>query len=111
MSNKVTTPGYFLKRMKDCGVNADKLQINYTQLDPRAWTIIIDPGLANIFCTCYVNHNVPNNNYFELYDGGQFIPGKFSIKTDSIEVIINYLHKFNIINQSHNSSRQISPNP
>ena len=96
MSNKITTVGYFMKRMKDSGYNTIKLDVNYNYSDPRAWTIVIDPGTANLFCTCYVNHNDVNDNYFELYDGGQYIPSKLGIKTSSIEVIITYLNKFNI---------------
>jgi len=62
---------------------------------------MIDPGHASIFCTCYVNHgDMFGETYFEFYDGGQFIPEKFKLKTDSIEVIITYLVKYGINNKS-----------
>jgi hypothetical protein len=38
--------------------------------------------------------------YFELHDGGQFIPDRFKIKTSSIEVVIEYLVKFGINNKA-----------
>lgn len=96
MSNKLTTQGYFIKRLRDCGYKVDKLYENYSETDPRSWTIIIDPGGASILCTCYINVSEVGDNYFELYDGGQTIPGKLSIKTSSIEVVIEYMNKFNI---------------
>lgn len=107
MANKLTTLGYFKKRMRDCGYIVDDLFRGYSHLDPRSWTVIIDPGCASIFCTCYVNANKDDikqsqigDFYFELYDGGQFIPGKFLVKTSSIEVLIEYLVKFGINNKS-----------
>lgn len=85
----------------------DDLYRNYSQLDPRLWTVVIDPGLASVFCTCFVGANKddirdssPSDTYFELYDGGQFIPGKVIIKTSSIEVLVEYLVKFNINNKA-----------
>jgi hypothetical protein len=94
--NKITTQGYFIKRLRDCGYYIDKLYVNYYKMDPRQWSVVIDPGLSNIFCTYYVNHNSLGEQYFEMYDGGQFIPGRFNIKTNSIEIIVEYLNKFNI---------------
>ena len=35
-----------------------------------------------------------------LYDGAQYIPENFKLKTSSIEVIVEYLVKFNINNKS-----------
>lgn len=107
MANKVTTLGYFKKRMRDSGYVVDDLFRNYSDNDPRSWTVIIDPGVASVLCTCYVNADKDNiaesqygDFYFELYDGGQFIPGKFVIKTNSIEVLMEYLVKFNINNKA-----------
>jgi hypothetical protein len=107
MANKLTTLGYFKKRMRDCGYMVDDLYRNYSQNDPRYWTVVIDPGVASILCTCYVNANIDDirqssqgDFYFELFDGGQFIPGNMHIKTSSIEVLIEYLVKFNINNKA-----------
>lgn len=105
MYNKITTLGYFKKRLRDSGYNVEDLFRGYAITDPRSWTVIIDPGRASIFCTCYSNANAENikqsqldDFYFELYDGSQFIPGKWCVKTSSIEVVIEHLMKFNITN-------------
>jgi len=98
--NKITTVSYFIKRLRDSGYITDKLFTDYSQIDPRTWTVIIDPGIASVFVTCYNNHREIDDEYFEIYDGGQFIPERFKIKTSSIEVIIEYLVKFGINNKS-----------
>lgn len=107
MANKLTTLGYFKKRMRDCGYIIDDVYKGYAYTDPRSWTIAIDPGGASLFCTCYVNADEEDfkkssqgDFYFELYDGGQFVPGKFTVKTSSIEVLIEYLVKFGINNKA-----------
>jgi len=101
MANKITTQSYFIKRLKDSGYVVYKIFDQYGEADPRSWTVMIDPGNASILCTCYVNHKeLFNETFFELYDGGQFIPEKFKLKTDSIEVIISYLVKYGINNKS-----------
>ena len=100
MSNKITTQGYFIKRLRDSGYVVCKLFENYSESDPRVWTVIIDPCGASVFCTCYINAKGFGVTSFELYDGGQFIPDKFKLATESIEVIISYLYKFGINNKS-----------
>lgn len=100
--NKVTTCSYFIKRLRDCGYVCDKLDINYQEFDPRSWSILLDPYLSNVMITCFNNHNDLGEEYFELHDGGQFIPEHFKIKTSSIEIIIEYLIKFGINNKSIN---------
>lgn len=96
MGNKLTTLGYFRKRLKDCGYNSIEVFRNFCETDPRAWTLVIEPGKASIFCTCYVNFPELGDSFFELYDGGQYIPGKFKIQTISFEVLVEYLNKLNI---------------
>lgn len=101
MSNKLCTLGYFTKRLRDSGYVVDKVMMNYGIHDPRAWTIIIDPGVASVMCTCYINDPMLGESFFEIHDGGQFIPQRlFKIKTSSIEVFISYLVKFGINNKS-----------
>lgn len=101
MSNKITTQSYFIKRLKDSGYVVYKIFDEYSEADPRSWTVMIDPGNASVFCTCYVNDQAMfGDTYFEIYDGGQYIPEKFKLKTDSIEVIISYLVKYGINNKS-----------
>ena len=97
MANKLTTLGYTLKRFRDCGYMANKIFAEYGDLDPISWTIIIDPGSASVFCTCYVNDPYIGETFFELYDGNQFIPGRLKLQTSSFEVIIEHLVKYNIV--------------
>lgn len=106
MANSITKQSYFIKRLRDSGYLVEKLDIPYSELDPREWTIIIDAGTANIFCTLYKNANPENiktssmgDFYFELYDGGQFLPTNTKYKTSSIEVLISYLVKYGINNK------------
>ncbi len=101
MANKITTQSYFIKRLKDSGYIVYKIFDEYGEADPRSWTVMIDPGHSSVFCTCYVNdQSMFGDTYFEIYDGGQYIPEKFKLKTDSIEVIISYLVKYGINNKS-----------
>jgi hypothetical protein len=98
--NKITTCSYFIKRLRDSGYVVDKLFGEYAYTDPRSWTVVVDPNVASVIITCYNNHNEMGEEYFELHDGGQFIPDRFKIKTSSIEVVIEYLVKFGINNKA-----------
>ena len=98
--NKVTTCSYFIKRLRDSGYVVDRLFSEYNKGDARSWTVIIDPGVGSILCTCFNNKNSFGEEYFELYDGEQYIPDGMKIKTSSIEVIVEYLVKFGINNKS-----------
>ena len=95
-TNKVTTLGYILKRLRDSGYYTYKLYNDYAEHDPRAWTIIIDPAGASVLCTCYVNDPFFGDSYLEIYDGGQFIPGRLKIATSSFEVLVEHLNRFGI---------------
>ena len=97
---KITTVGYFLKRLRDSGYVADKLYTDYSLNDSRSWTVIVDPTNTSIMITCFNNKNHLGEEFFEIYDGGQYIPDNFRIKTSSIEVVIEYLVKFNINNKA-----------
>lgn len=101
MANKLTTMGYFIKRLRDSGYVVDRVYVKYSMTDPRAWTVVIDPGCGSIICTCFQNAPEPGKFYFELSDGGQYIPGKFvKLETSSIETFISWLVKFGINNKS-----------
>ena len=100
MANKLTTLGYTLKRLRDSGYVVDKVFSDYSEIDPRAWTLIIEPGSASVFCTCYINDPYIGETFFELYDGNQYIPGKLKIKTSSFEVFVDHLIKYGIIGNS-----------
>ena len=66
----------------------------------------IDPGYSSILCTCYVNKNDLEDNYFEFYDGGQFLPN-MKLKTLSVEILIEHLVKYNINNKSRNYPKNV----
>ena len=102
MANKLTTLGYTLKRLRDSVYYAYKIFTDYSEVDPRVWTIVIDPGVSSVFCTCYLNDPFLDETYFELYDGGQFIPGRLKLKTSSFEVLVEHLVKYNINNKAPN---------
>jgi hypothetical protein len=97
---KITTVSYFLKRLRDSGYVADKLYTDYGENDSRSWSVIVDPKITSIIITCFNNKNFLGEEFFEINDGGQYIPENFKIKTSSIEVVIEYLVKFNINNKS-----------
>jgi hypothetical protein len=97
---KITTISYFLKRLRDSGYVANKLYTDYNENDSRNWTIVVDPTNTSIIITCFNNKNYLGEEFFEIYDGGQYIPENFRIKTSSIEIVVEYLIKFNINNKS-----------
>jgi hypothetical protein len=103
--SKPTTLGYFVKRLTGSGYRVEKVFTDYALTDPRAWTIIIDPGCASVICTCYINKNGIGDNFFEFYDGGQFLPN-MKIKTQSVEVLIEYLVKYGINNKMSDTERK-----
>jgi len=91
--NKIKTASYTIKRLKDNGFIVFKLFAFYSKTDPRRWTIIVNPGEASVLITCYQNRDAIDDFIFELNDGGRYIPRNFYLKTDSIEVVIEYLLK------------------
>lgn len=89
--NKIKTPGYFIKRLRDCKFGVLRIFQQYGFHDSRRWTVLIDPGGASVFVTCYNNKDFNNEIMFEFNDGGNFFPKNFSICTESIEVIVQTL--------------------
>ena len=98
--NKLRTPSYFIKRLRDNKFIVIKLFAVYSKADPRQWSIMVNPSEASVIITCYLNKENINEVLFELNDGGRRIPKNFSIKTDSIEVIIDYLLKSGVSNNT-----------
>ena len=89
--NKISTAGYFIKRLKDNGFITHRIFSSYAESDPRRWTILIEPGTFSVYVTCYENKDTFKEILFEINDGGKNFPKNFSIKTSSIEVIITTL--------------------
>jgi len=94
--NKIKTPGYFIKRMRDSGYCVLRVFQQFSVYDPRKWVVLIDPGGASVFLTCYHNKDFNNQVMFEFNDGGNFFPKNFSVSTESIEVIVQILVEKNI---------------
>jgi len=89
--NKIKTPGYFIKRLRDNKYGVLRVFQQYGIHDCRRWTVLVDPGGSSIFVTCYNNKNFNDEIMFEFNDGNNFFPKNFSISTESIEVIIQLL--------------------
>lgn len=89
--NKIKTPGYFIKRLRDNKFGVLRVFQNYGIHDFRRWTVLVDPGGHSIFVTCYNNKDFNGEIMFEFNDGNNFFPKNFSISTESIEVIIQLL--------------------
>ena len=89
--NKLKTAGYFIKRLKDNDFVTLRIFDKYSKADPRRWTVLVDPGGASIFITCFENTPFRGEYLFSFYDGNQHFNSNFSLKTDSIEVVVSKL--------------------
>jgi hypothetical protein len=101
--NKIRTAGYFIKRLRDNGFIVLKMFFRYGKHDPRRWTLLVDPSGASVFITCYENKDFMDEIMFEFNDGGVKFPKNYSIKTDSLEVIIQHLITNGVCNNYPNS--------
>lgn len=90
--NKISTLSYFIKRLKDNQFVTYKIWDQYGDHDPRKWTILVDPGVVSVYITCYVERTGDQDFRgaiaYEFSDGGNRFPRNYSLKTDSIEVIV-----------------------
>jgi len=106
--SKPTTISYFMMRLRNSGYRVEKLFTEYGEMDPRVWTVVIDPGCASIICTCFCNKNGLGDNFFEFYDGGQFLPSNVKIKTQSVEVLIDHLVRHGINNKDSHYPKNVN---
>lgn len=92
-NNSLSTPGYFLKRVRDAGFIAIRVFQDYAPEDTRKWTVMINPSRESIMITCLNITNEQGNELtkFSLHDGGVKWPTNFIISTSSINVIIQEL--------------------
>jgi hypothetical protein len=95
VKNKLSTPSYFIKRLKDSKLTVLKLFGKYSDADPRKWTVIVDPGKTSVFITCYEN-KVLGEVKFEISDGGNLIRDNYFIVTESAEIIVMKLLELGI---------------
>jgi hypothetical protein len=101
MKNKVTTCGYFIKRLRDNGYTVNRIFNEYATHDCRKWTIMIEPRAASLYITCYVNKDWNEDQMFELNDGVRF--KNIQLKTDSMEVILTKLIDKDILPSEKNT--------
>tara|TARA_R110000824_G_scaffold40299_2_gene121012 strand:- start:615 stop:920 length:306 start_codon:yes stop_codon:yes gene_type:complete len=101
MKNKVTTCGYFIKRLRDNGYTVNRIFNEYCTQDRRKWTVMIEPRIASLYITCYVNKDWNADQMFELNDGVKF--KNLQLKTDSMEVILTKLIDKNILPSEKNN--------
>lgn len=96
-SNNLSTPGYFLKRLRDAGFIAIRLFQDYAPDDTRRWTIMVNPSKDSVMITCLNTFdNERESTKFLIYDGGLKWPQNFIISTSSINVIIQELKEHEI---------------
>ena len=70
--NKIRTPGYFIKRLRDNGYCVIRIFQDYAISDPRRWTVMINPKSSSVYITCYQNREFNNQIMFEFNDGGNW---------------------------------------
>jgi len=99
-NNKPTNESYFIMRLRNNGYLVNRIPVKFSQQDQRAWMVVIDPGGASLFATCYRNVEAPEDNYIEFYDGDQYIPQRFKLLTNSMETIIEWLNNFGVIEKT-----------
>ena len=101
MKNKIHTLSYFKKRLKDCGYVVWDIMNKYSMEDPRKWTIMINPSDESIFITCVVNREeLGSLPEFEINDGGMRFHKNLTIKTSSMEVIVNLLTSKGVVSDT-----------
>ncbi len=103
IKNSIKTPSYFIKRLRDSGFIVWKVFNGYGKHDPRRWTVLVDPSGASVYITCYTNKDFYGDVMFELSDGGQKFLKNFSLKTESLEVIITHLLNAGVDNDPKNN--------
>jgi hypothetical protein len=89
--NKLKTAGYFIKRLRDSGFETVRTFNGYSDSDPRKWTVLVDPGQSSVFITCYENSSFKGEYMFAFEDGNRFFRNNYSLKTHSIEIVVNKL--------------------
>ena len=100
--NKLKTPGYFIKRLKDNDFVTLRVFDKYSDSDPRRWTILVDPSGASVYITCFENTPFKGEYLFNFNDGNQHFNNNFSLKTYSIEVVVRKLLESGVQQKEHN---------
>lgn len=94
--NKITTQGYFIRRLRNSGYIVSRVYDRYSEEDKRKWTIAINPEVDSIFITCVDHGEWPYRGMYHVDDGGDKFPINLYINTDSIDVILKHLDEFKV---------------
>lgn len=98
MKNKIHTLSYFKKRMKDNGYIVWDIMKKYAMEDPRKWTIMLNPSIESVYVTCIINRDeLGGLPEFQINDGGFRFQRNLTIRTSSMEVIVNMLSSKGIV--------------
>ncbi len=90
--NKLSTQGYFIKRLKDNGYIVWRIFDKYSLGDARKWTILVNPGFHSVYVTCHVNMEmVDDTPVFSFEDGGSYIRKDLKIKSNSFETVHQHM--------------------
>ena len=100
--NKLKTPSYFIKRLKDNDFVTLRIFDKYSDSDPRRWTILVDPSGASVYITCFENTPFKGEYLFNFNDGNQNFNNNFSLKTFSIEIVVRKLLESGVQQKEHN---------
>lgn len=99
--NKISTLGYFSKRLKDNDYVVWKMFDKYPDDDYRKWTVLVNPGQESVFISCLINRDGLNESpSYDFYDGGRLFQKNYTVQTESMEIIINTLINHSIQNNS-----------
>ena len=103
--NKIYTPGYFIKRLRDNDFIVLRIFQDYKKDDPRRWTILVDPGDASLFITCIDDPFVKGEVVFYFDDGGKLFAKNTMLKTSSIEIVVEKLITSGVKQSASDKSR------
>lgn len=96
--NKIHNLSYFKKRLKDSGYIVWDIMKKYSMEDPRRWTVLVNPSIESIYITCIVNREelglAPE---FEINDSGFRFQRNLTLRTSSMEVVVNLLTSKGIV--------------
>jgi len=103
--NKIYTPGYFIKRLRDNDFIVLRIFQDYKRDDSRRWTILVDPGDASLFITCMDDPFVKGEVVFHFDDGDKLFAKNTMLKTSSIEIIVEKLITAGVKQSASDKSR------
>ena len=92
MANKISTPGYFIKRCRDAGFIVIRLFDKFAPEDSRKWMVCINPSQESVIITCHNTFGEDRDLIkFQIDDGNVKWPKNFYLHTSSINIVINEL--------------------